>query len=90
MCVGCGCFGNAIPLTAYQSFLKDVVLLIFVVPIVLSAFLGRIQLNTPRQGTAVYAAAMVVTYLFGEMMLDWNFPVLYLALNLIAAEVVRR
>ena len=85
-----GCFGNAIPLTAYQSFLKDVVLLIFVVPIVLSAFLGRIQLNTPRQGTAVYAAAMVVTYLFGEMMLDWNFPVLYLALNLIAAEAVKR
>ena len=86
----CGCFGNAIPLTAYQSFLKDVVLLIFVLPIVLSAFLGRIQLNTPRQGTAVYAAAMVVTYLFGEMMLGWNFPVLYLALNLIAAEAVKR
>ena len=86
----CGCFGNAIPLTAYQSFLKDVVLLIFVVPIVLSAFLGRIQLNTPRQGTVVYAAAMVVTYLFGEMMLEWNFPVLYLALNLIAAEAVKR
>lgn len=86
----CGCFGNAIPLTAYQSFLKDVVLLIFVVPIVLSAFLGRIQLNSPRQGTAVYASAMVVTYLFGEMMLDWNFPVLYLAFNLIAAEAVKR
>jgi uncharacterized membrane protein YphA (DoxX/SURF4 family) len=86
----CGCFGNAIPLTAYQSFLKDLVLLIFVVPIVFSAFLGRIQLNTPRQGTAVYSAAMVVTYLFGEMMLDWNFPVLYLALNLIAAEAVKR
>ena len=79
VCVGMRVLGNAIPLTAYQSFLKDVVLLIFVVPIVLSAFLGRIQLNTPRQGTAVYAAAMVVTYLFGEMMLDWNFPVLYLA-----------
>ena len=86
----CGCFGNAIPLTAYQSFLKDVVLLLFVVPIVLSAFLGRIQLNTPRQGTVVYAAAMVVTYLFGQMMLEWNFPVLYLALNLIAAEAVKR
>ena len=27
----CGCFGNAIPLTAYQSFLKDVVLLVFVI-----------------------------------------------------------
>lgn len=86
----CGCFGNAIPLTAYQSFLKDVVLLFLVFPIVLSAFLGRIRLNTARQGTAMYAAALVVTYLFGELMLGWNFPVLYLALNLIAAEAVKR
>ena len=86
----CGCFGNAIPLTAYQSFLKDVVLLIFVVPIFISAFLGRIQLNTPRQATYLYAGALGVTYLFGEGMLDWNFPVLYLALNLIAAEAVKR
>jgi uncharacterized membrane protein YphA (DoxX/SURF4 family) len=86
----CGCFGNAIPLTAYQSFLKDVVLLVFVAPILLSAFLGRIRLNTPRQSTYLYAAALFVTYLFAEGMLGWGFPVLYLALNLIAAEAVKR
>ena len=86
----CGCFGNAIPLTAYQSFLKDVVLLLFVIPIVLSSFLGRISLNSSKQGTAMYAAALVVTYLFAEGMLDWNFPVLYLAMNLLAAEAVKR
>jgi peroxiredoxin len=38
----------------------------------------------------LYAGALGVTYLFGEGMLDWNFPVLYLALNLIAAEAVKR
>ena len=86
----CGCFGNAIPLTAYQSFLKDVVLLIFVAPILLSAFLGRIKLNTPRQSVFLYAGALAVTYLFAEGMLQWGFPVLYLALNLIAAEAVKR
>ena len=86
----CGCFGNAIPLTAYQSFLKDVVLLIFVAPIFLSAFLGRITLNTPRQSLFLYAGALMVTYLFAEGVLEWGFPVLYLALNLIAAEAVKR
>ena len=40
-------FWERYPLTAYQSFLKDVVLLIFVAPILLSAFLGRIK-RTPR------------------------------------------
>ena len=31
-----------------------------------------------------------MTYLFAEGMLQWGFPVLYLALNLIAAEAVKR
>ena len=65
-------------------------LLIFVAPILLSAFLGRIQLNTPRQSTFLYAGALLVTYLFAEGMLQWGFPVLFLALNLIAAEAVKR
>ena len=38
----------------------------------------------------MYAGARGVTYLCGEGMLDWNFPVLYLAVNLIAAEAVKR
>ncbi len=86
----CGCFGNAIPLTPHQSFLKDVVLLILVAPILLSAFLGRIQLNTPRQSTFLFTGALAVTYFFAEGMLEWQFPVLYLALNLIAAGAVKR
>ena len=86
----CGCFGNAIPLTAYQSFLKDVALLVFVIPIFISAFKGRIQLNTARQGNVMYASAMLVTLGFGLTMLDWTFPVLYLGMNLLAADLVRR
>ena len=86
----CGCFGNAIPLTAYQSFLKDVALLVLVIPIFVSAFKGRIHLNTARQGNVMYASAMLVTLGFGLTMLDWTFPVLYLGMNLLAADLVRR
>ena len=38
----------------------------------------------------VYTSALVLTFLFGYLMLDWNFPTLYLILLLFAAEVVRK
>ena len=38
--LACGCFGNAIPLTPYESFIKDVVLSILTIPIVWGAFKG--------------------------------------------------
>ena len=86
----CGCFGNAIPLTAHQSFLKDLFLLIFIIPITIAAFRNKIQLNESHTSMILYTGALVLTFLFGYMMLDWNFPVLYLTLLLLAASMVRR
>jgi hypothetical protein len=86
----CGCFGNAIPLTAYQSFLKDIFLLILIIPIAIAAFRNKIQLNDPNTSMILYTGALVLTFLFGYMMLDWIFPVLYLTFLLLAASMVRR
>ena len=86
----CGCFGNAIPLTAHQSFLKDLFLLIFIIPITIAAFRNKIQLNESNTSMILYTGALVLTFLFGYMMLDWNFPVLYLTFLLLAASMVRR
>ncbi|MDG2311009.1 MAG: DoxX family protein [Flavobacteriales bacterium] len=86
----CGCFGNAIPLTAYQSFLKDLFLLIFVVPITIAAFRNKIELNDSRTSVIIYTGAILMTFLFCYWMLDWNFPILYLVLLLFAASAVRR
>jgi uncharacterized membrane protein YphA (DoxX/SURF4 family) len=86
----CGCFGNAIPLTAYQSFLKDLFLLIFVIPITIAAFRNKIQLNDSRTATIIYTGAIVMTFLFGYLMLDWLFPILYLVFLLFAASAIRR
>ena len=38
----------------------------------------------------MYTGALVMTFLFGYLMLDWNFPTLYLILLLFAAEAVRK
>jgi uncharacterized membrane protein YphA (DoxX/SURF4 family) len=86
----CGCFGNAIPLTAIQSFYKDVVLLVLVLPIVIAAFRDRIKLNDSNTSMVIYTGASVLTFLFGYLMLDWNFPTLYLVLLLLAASAIRR
>jgi len=86
----CGCFGNAIPLTAYQSFLKDLFLLIFVIPITIAAFRNKIELNDSRTSIIIYTGAILMTFLFCYLMLDWNFPILYLVFLLFAASAVRR
>ncbi len=86
----CGCFGNAIPLTAYQSFLKDLFLLLLIIPIFIAAFRNKIELNDSQTSVILYTGALVMTFFFGYIMLDWNFPMLYLTFLLLAASMVRR
>lgn len=84
--LACGCFGNAIPLTPYESFLKDVVLSILTVPILWGAFKGWTQLNSKREGLVMITGSLVVIYAFGEGMLNWSFPVLFAAIAYAVAE----
>lgn len=86
----CGCFGDAIPLTAYESFLKDVVLSILSIPILFGAFTGRMRLNEGKESLYILTASLVVIFLFSYLMLNWLFPVLFAALSFIAAEGIKR
>ena len=86
----CGCFGNAIPLTPHESFLKDVFLLIFVIPVVIGAFRGLIKLNTPKEAIYIYTISIFITAMFAMLMLDWMFPPLFTAFCLIVAAVIQR
>ncbi len=88
--LACGCFGNAIPLTAYESFLKDVVLSILSVPIVFGAFSGRIKLNEGKESLFLLTASLSVIFLFSLIMLDWLFPVLFAAFAFLVAEGIKR
>lgn len=86
----CGCFGNAIPLTPWESFLKDLSILIFVIPITIGAFANKIKLNTTREDIIVYTAAIVITALFSMGMLDWLFPVIFLVISLLVATALKK
>ena len=87
--LACGCFGNAIPLTPYESFLKDIVLSVLTVPILWGAFTDRISLNSKQLGMFMIAGSLIMIYLFGELMLEWNFPVLFAAIVYALAEALK-
>lgn len=61
----CGCFGDAIPLTPWQSFSKDLVLLLLIVFLFIKKdFLGEIKVAS-RTRSLVTAFAFVVPIVFG-------------------------
>lgn len=61
----CGCFGDCIPLTAMQSFIKDIVLLILVIILVA----GR-KLIFPLFRRPINTSLMIIT-LLGSIFMQW-------------------
>lgn len=67
----CGCFGDAIPLTPWESFIKDLILLAFI--LVIFAWRKHIRpVTQDRQTTAIATAALVVLSL-GAGVYTYNF-----------------
>ncbi|SMG42390.1 BT_3928 family protein [Sphingobacterium psychroaquaticum] len=59
----CGCFGDAIPLTPWQSFIKDLVLLVFI--LVIFKYHERIKPVISSSGKRSFAATATVLISFG-------------------------
>ncbi len=73
----CGCFGEAIPLEPIESFYKDVVLLIFVIPIFIAAWRNKIQLNSRKDDMVYLIGSLAVVSIFCFGLLDWQFPIFF-------------
>lgn len=71
----CGCFGDAIKLTPWESFTKDVVLSILIFIIV--AFHSKVKYHTKKENYQVLPSALVLVGLFSYFILDWMFPVYF-------------
>ncbi|MCF8257337.1 MAG: hypothetical protein K9J06_07275 [Flavobacteriales bacterium] len=68
----CGCFGDAIPLTAWQSFYKDLVLLVLILVIFFRQ--KAIALSETGINDFVLAAIGLLVMLKMSHGLDWYFP----------------
>lgn len=72
----CGCFGDAIPFTPWDSFVKDLILFVFTIII----FKGRntIKPNDKTQDIWYYSIAFILISAFAIGMTSWIFPVVFI------------
>ena len=71
----CGCFGDALKLTPWESFTKDLVLLVFVLII----FMRRsvIDVNTGAEDVKLMSGSLVLIALFSIGVISWGFPIYF-------------
>lgn len=84
----CGCFGDALKLTPWQSFTKDVALLAFV--LILFFRSKEIHRNTPKEDLLILPVSLAAITLFSVGVLHWNFPVFFSAGTLVLLAGIKR
>jgi len=82
----CGCFGDAMKgslgrsLTPWESFMKDVILIIFIIPIYFAR--NKIKLNTNKEDAYLLGVSIVFISFF-SWVFDWYFPIAFAAIGFI-------
>jgi uncharacterized membrane protein YphA (DoxX/SURF4 family) len=86
----CGCFGDAIPLAPRESFYKDVVLLILVLPVFIAAWRKKFTMNTDSEDLWYLGVSLVLIGVFSVFQLKWLFPLSFTIIAVGMAMVVKR
>lgn len=83
----CGCFGDAIPLTAWESFYKDVILSVFIFII----FIRQKQISISETGMNDFVLAGVGSLVMLKLSydLEWFFPFYFIAITFTAFFLIR-
>jgi len=71
----CGCFGDAIPFTPWDSFVKDLILFVFT--IIIFRGKGSVEPNSRKEDTFYYAISFILISAFALMVTHWVFPVVF-------------
>ncbi len=71
----CGCFGDALKLTPWQSFWKDVVLLVFI--LILFFKRNSIKLSTTAEDKVIIPVSLALIAIFSFGVIGWGFPVYF-------------
>ncbi|MFT4545018.1 MAG: putative membrane protein YphA (DoxX/SURF4 family) [Bacteroidia bacterium] len=83
----CGCFGDAIPLTAWESFYKDVILSVFI----LIVFVRQKQISIAETGMNDFILAGVGSLVMLQLSydLEWFFPFWFIGGTFITFFLIR-
>ncbi len=73
----CGCFGDALKLKPWESFYKDVILSILIIPIFI--FRNKIAKWASEQKFIAWTLSLVVAILLCSMVFSWWLPVWFIA-----------
>ena len=84
----CGCFGDAIKLTPWESFAKDVVLSVLI--FIIFAFRNRVKYQSNEENWRILPVALLLVALFSYFMLDWMFPIYFTLLLFLLVRLVNR
>ena len=84
----CGCFGDALKLTPWESFTKDVVLLFF--SVLLFLFKKQIFPNKNREDLKYIVPSLLLIALFSVGVTGWWFPVLFSIIVFVLMLVIKR
>jgi uncharacterized membrane protein YphA (DoxX/SURF4 family) len=86
----CGCFGDALVLTPFQSFLKDIFLLPFVLPFFIAAWRKKVEVNSLKEDAIIGIISVILIALAAVGIFDWFFPVVFTVIAMgvgVAAKV---
>lgn len=85
----CGCFGDAIVLTPFESFLKDIFLLPFILPFFVAAWRNKVKLNSTRDDLWIGGISVVLIAAFSHLQLAWEFPMIFTLLAIATGVAIK-
>lgn len=89
----CGCFGDAMKgslgrsLTPWESFMKDVILIIFIIPIFISR--KKIKLNDTKDDILLLGVS-ILFLLFFSWVFNWYFPLIFAVIGYAGYYIIKK
>lgn len=85
----CGCFGDALKLKPIESFYKDLILLVFAIPLFIGSFKKMIVENTKKQDLVFCSISIVLLILFNLLFTNWWFSIIFTVVLFAAVYLVK-
>tara|TARA_B100000497_G_C7643308_1_gene386823 strand:+ start:139 stop:1401 length:1263 start_codon:yes stop_codon:yes gene_type:complete len=84
----CGCFGDAIKLTPWESFYKDVVLSVLI--LIIFVFRSKVTYHTKKENILLLPLSLLLISLFSSFILEWYYPIFFSIILFLGVVIVNR